>query len=85
MFTVEIHDNTRGLEDTVNFNTEADTVEFVNMYEDTECDILMFISDDENNFYCVENNQLVPYPEEPEDDYLECGFDPYEGCYTYDC
>ena len=20
-----------------------------------------------------------------EDDYDECGFDPYEGCYTYDC
>lgn len=23
--------------------------------------------------------------EEYEDDYDECGFDPYEGCYTYDC
>jgi hypothetical protein len=23
--------------------------------------------------------------EEPYDDYDECGFDPYEGCYTYDC
>lgn len=22
---------------------------------------------------------------EPSDDYCECGFDPYEGCYTFDC
>ena len=23
--------------------------------------------------------------DEPSDDYDECGFDPYEGCYTFDC
>ena len=23
--------------------------------------------------------------EDYEPDYFECGFDPYEGCYTYDC
>ena len=23
--------------------------------------------------------------EDFDDDYDECGFDPYEGCYTYDC
>lgn len=23
--------------------------------------------------------------DEPSDDYLECGFDPYAGCYDYDC
>lgn len=26
-----------------------------------------------------------PEDEIPEDDYLEMGFDPYEGAYTYDC
>ena len=25
------------------------------------------------------------YDEDYEPDYDECGFDPYEGCYTYDC
>lgn len=25
------------------------------------------------------------YNDELESDYDECGFDPYEGCYTYDC
>ena len=25
------------------------------------------------------------YEEDYELDYDECGFDPYEGCYTYDC
>lgn len=24
-------------------------------------------------------------PYEPFDDHLECGFDPYAGCYDYDC
>lgn len=24
-------------------------------------------------------------PLEPFDDYCECGFDPYGGCYTFDC
>ena len=27
----------------------------------------------------------APCEEEPYDDQDECGFDPYEGCYTYDC
>ena len=32
--------------------------------------------------------QVVESAEDDEDyepDYDECGFDPYEGCYTYDC
>ena len=27
----------------------------------------------------------VSSDDEPDDCYDECGFDPYEGCYTYDC
>lgn len=28
----------------------------------------------------------MAFPEDEEIDFdLECGFDPYEGCYTYDC
>ena len=33
------------------------------------------------DFWCGE----FPEDEIPEDDYLEMGFDPYEGAYTYDC
>lgn len=29
-------------------------------------------------------NSFVP-EDDDDDDYLEQGFDPYEGCYTYDC
>ena len=40
---------------------------------------------------CHYSDDRFPAPCEEEtyeelyDDYDECGFDPYEGCYTYDC
>ncbi len=51
----------------------------------------------ECNLWIDDHNGDIPYchadPDCPapceyddyESDYDECGFDPYEGCYTYDC
>lgn len=44
------------------------------MYEDYYDDYLFESAMDE----------LAPY-DEGDDPFLECGFDPYEGCYTWDC
>lgn len=38
--------------------------------------------------YChADPNWPAPceHDDDYEDDYDECGFDPYEGCYTFDC
>jgi len=46
---------------------------------------------DESYYYaCIDQDQDTDWDEEyPDEEYydsdLEMGFDPYEGCYTYDC
>jgi len=61
--------------------------------EINECEKCGYYWQEEGEDYprCHYSDDRFPAPceeeeyEEPYDDYDECGFDPYEGCYTYDC
>lgn len=59
-----------------------------------ECNLWWWVDDDEGDCigYChADPNWPAPceYDDDDDDDYEpdydECGFDPYEGCYTFDC
>jgi hypothetical protein len=57
----------------------------MNNYEDYDpewCDGHYCPRDCENCEYSAENRGISDYGD---DNCLEMGFDPYEGCYTYDC
>ena len=90
MFTVEIFDLMREIESTADFETEEEVVEYLKMYEDE--DITVKLYDESDNYYIMdEDYNIMPWEDEDEpaefdlySDY-DCGFDPYEGCYTYDC
>ena len=44
------------------------------------------LTPDDVNFEVMEDDEKGPYYDyEYEDDYDECGFNPYLGCYDYDC
>lgn len=47
-----------------------------------------FYADEDDEAFCHADDWNAPCNEEEsyeEDSYDEVGFDPYEGCYTYDC
>lgn len=49
---------------------------------DVVSDYQILITEDDRNFEIIADFTVEM---DWEDDVDECGFDPYEGCYTYDC
>jgi len=81
--TFEVFVRGNGEAVTEGYDTEAQALEGFNK----ACDLI-----DEGTYEYAEliiDGQTVEWaeqePEDYDDDYDECGFDPYAGCYTYDC
>lgn len=76
------------------FETDAEAREacaFENLEwdpEDTISEWQILFTEDHENFEIFMDFTLdseMDWEEWEEEDVDECGFDPYEGCYTYDC